>query len=179
VHALRFEADASNAVWHRCQTFCLAKKLPPKLLIIKAEVVELADTPSDHIKLFILHKLLIMNLLPFTSTTSIDPPRNGQCAKERGLDYAIVIQRVGGGSEASFMEMAKEMMQAGSAGSLSEVFKLYADGHEEPLRGVHIADLPAESFKEIVATRDTPYLYSDELVPRISSLFFYEHLCRR
>ncbi len=92
-------------------------------------------------------------------------------AKERGLDYAIVIQRVGGGSEASFMEMAKEMMQAGSAGSLSEVFKLYADGHEEPLRGVHIADLPAESFKEIVATGDTPYLYSDELVPRISSLF--------
>jgi len=92
-------------------------------------------------------------------------------AKERGLDYAIVIRRVGGGSEASFMEMAREMAQAGSSGSLSEVFKLYADGHEEPLRGVHITELPAESFKEIIATGDTPSLYSDELVPRVGSLF--------
>ena len=63
------------------------------------------------------------------------------------------------------------MAQAGSSGSLAEVFKLYADGHEEPLRGVHITELPAESFKEIIATGDTLTLYSDEVIPRIGSLF--------
>jgi predicted Zn-dependent protease len=92
-------------------------------------------------------------------------------AKERGLDYDIVIRRVGGGSEAALMEMAKQMAQAGSSVSISEVFKLYADGHEEPLRGVHITELPAESFKEIVATGDTSSLFSDEVIPRVGSLF--------
>ena len=79
-----FEVVAANIMLGRYlikdtwQTFCLTKKLALKLLILKAEVVELADTPSDRIALFILYKLLIMNLLPFTSITSIDPPRNGQ-----------------------------------------------------------------------------------------------------
>jgi len=44
----------------------------------RAEVVELADTPSDAITLAILYKLLILQLLPFTSITSKDPPENGQ-----------------------------------------------------------------------------------------------------
>jgi predicted Zn-dependent protease len=92
-------------------------------------------------------------------------------AKDRGLDYGIIIRHVGGGSAASFMEMAKAMAKQGSSSSLPEVYKLYTDGHEEPLRGVHIGDLPAESFKEIIATGDTPVLYSDEVIPRISSLF--------
>jgi predicted Zn-dependent protease len=93
-------------------------------------------------------------------------------AKERGLDYALVVRRVGAGSGASFVEMARQMAspQSGSP-SLAEVFKLYADGHEEPLRGVRISDMPVESFKEIVATGDTPTLYNDELMPRLGSLF--------
>jgi PmbA/TldA metallopeptidase C-terminal domain len=95
-----------------------------------------------------------------------------QRAKDRGLDYAIVIRRVGAGSAASFIEMAKRMAQQGSSeSSLPEVYKLYADGHEEPLRGIHIADLPAESFKEIIATGDAPAVYSDEILPRMTSLF--------
>jgi len=51
-------------------------------LIIKqfltAEVVELADTPSDAITLAILYKLLILQLLPFASITSKEPPKDGQ-----------------------------------------------------------------------------------------------------
>jgi len=35
-----------------------------------AEVVELADTPSDAITLAILYKLLILQLLPFISIAS-------------------------------------------------------------------------------------------------------------
>ncbi len=93
-------------------------------------------------------------------------------AKDRGLDYAIVVRHVGGGSAASFMQMARQMAnQAGSSESLLEVFKLYPDGHEEPLRGVHIAELPPESFKEIIATGDTPVLFNDEIIPRMTSLF--------
>jgi hypothetical protein len=44
----------------------------------RAEVVELADTPSAHIALAVLYKLLIINLLPFASITSGNVPRNGQ-----------------------------------------------------------------------------------------------------
>jgi hypothetical protein len=44
----------------------------------KAEVAELADTPSDAITLAILYKLLILQLLPFASVTSSEPPKDGQ-----------------------------------------------------------------------------------------------------
>ena len=55
------------------------------------------------------------------------------------------------------IEMAKQMSsQGGSSESLPEVCKLYSDGHEEPWHGVHMAELPPESFKEIIATGDTP-----------------------
>jgi hypothetical protein len=43
-----------------------------------AEVVELADTPSDAIALAILYKLLILQLLPFASVTSSEPSEDGQ-----------------------------------------------------------------------------------------------------
>jgi hypothetical protein len=87
------------------------------------------------------------------------------------LEYGVVVRRLGGGAEASFLEMARAMNNQGSAQSLSEVYKLYPDGHEEPLRGVHIVDMPVESFKEIVATGDTPSAYSDQLIPRMGALF--------
>jgi hypothetical protein len=41
-------------------------------------VVELADTPSNVITLAILYKLLILQLLPFASITSSEPPEDGQ-----------------------------------------------------------------------------------------------------
>jgi len=92
-------------------------------------------------------------------------------AKDRGLDYAIIIRHVGGGSEASLMAMARQMTQQSSSESLPEVYKLYPDGHEEPLRGVHIVDIPTDSFREIVATGDAPVLYNDEIIPRMGALF--------
>lgn len=94
-------------------------------------------------------------------------------AKERGLDYALIVRRAGAGSGASIMEMARQIAsrQSGSP-SIPEIYKLYFDGHEEPLRGVRMSDIPVESFKEIVATGDAPALYSDELMPRVSSMLF-------
>jgi hypothetical protein len=44
----------------------------------KAEVVELADTPSDAVTLAILYKLLILQLLPLASITSKESSKDGQ-----------------------------------------------------------------------------------------------------
>jgi len=94
-------------------------------------------------------------------------------AKERGLDYGVVVRRLGGGASASFMKMAAQMAQQGGQGghSLAEVYKLYADGHEELVRGMEIAELTPAAFKEIVAAGDTPIVFSDEFIPRIGALF--------
>jgi hypothetical protein len=93
-------------------------------------------------------------------------------AKDRGLDYALVVRRVGAGAEASLVEMMQQMAAGeGSAPSLAEVYELDADGHEEPLRGLHISDLSPEAFKEIIATGETPVVYSDQLPPAMNSIF--------
>ncbi len=111
-----------------------------------------------------------------TSTKTMTPEELKQelmrRAKDRGLDYALVVRRVGAGSEASFIEMMQQMATGGgSRPSLAEVYKLYPDGHEEPLRGVHLADMSIEAFKEIVATGDRPAVYSDQLMPQMNSIF--------
>jgi hypothetical protein len=46
--------------------------------LILAEVVELADTPSNAIALAILYKVLILQFLSFASVTSSEPPKYGQ-----------------------------------------------------------------------------------------------------
>ena len=96
-----------------------------------------------------------------------------QRAKDRGLDYGIVVRRLGGGAAASFMRMAVRMAQQGGqgAGSMAEVYKLYPDGHEELVRGVEIAEMTPATFKDIVAVGDTPVVFTDEFIPRVGALF--------
>jgi len=94
-------------------------------------------------------------------------------AKDRGLDYAIVVRRVGGGAAASFMKIVMRMAQQGgqTGSSLAEVYKLTPDGHEELVQGVEIAEMTPASFKDIVAVGDAPVVYTDEFIPRIGALF--------
>jgi hypothetical protein len=94
-------------------------------------------------------------------------------AKERDLDYAIVVRRVGGGASASFMKMAVRMAEQGGqgGGSRAEVYKLCPDGHEELVHGVEIADMSPATFKDIVAVGDTPMVFTDEFIPRAGALF--------
>jgi len=94
-------------------------------------------------------------------------------AKDRGLDYGIVVRRVGGGAAASFMKMAMRMAQQGGSGgtSLAEVYKVYPDGHEELVRGIEIAEMTPAAFKDIVAVGDTPVPHTDEMIPRVGALF--------
>lgn len=94
-------------------------------------------------------------------------------AKERGLDYAIVVRRTGGGAASSFMTMAMRMAQQGGQGTaaMPEVYKLYQDGHEELVQGVELSEMNPSAFKEIVAVGDTPIVFTDEFIPRIGALF--------
>jgi predicted Zn-dependent protease len=94
-------------------------------------------------------------------------------AKDRGLDYGIVVRHLGGGNAASFMKMAAQMAkQNGQEGrSLAEVYKLYLDGHEELLQGVELAEMSPALFRDIVAAGDMPVAYTDEFIPRLGALF--------
>jgi predicted Zn-dependent protease len=94
-------------------------------------------------------------------------------AKDRGLDYGIVVRHVGGGAAASFIKMATRMAQQGGqgTGSLAEVYKVYPDGREELIRGVEIAEMLPSTFKDIVAVGDTPVVFTDEFVPRLGAFF--------
>jgi len=93
-------------------------------------------------------------------------------AKDRGLDYAIVVRRIGGGATASFMKLVMRMaQQGGGSDSLAEVYKLYADGREELVQGIEITDFTAAAFKDIIAVGDTPIVYSDEFIPRLGAIF--------
>jgi predicted Zn-dependent protease len=97
-----------------------------------------------------------------------------QMAKDRGLDYGIVVRRVGGGgAAASFMRMAARMAQQGPQGgsSLAEVYKLYADGHEELIRGVEISEMTPATFKDIAGVGDKPVVYTEEFTPRLGAMF--------
>lgn len=93
--------------------------------------------------------------------------------KDRGLDYGVIVRRVGGGAAASFMKMAARMAQQGGQGSdsLAEVYKLYPDGHEELVHGVELAEMTPGTFKDIVAVGDTPVVFTDEFIPRVGALF--------
>jgi TldD protein len=94
-------------------------------------------------------------------------------AKRRGFDFGIVIRRAGGGASATFMKMAIAMgQQDGQAkASIAEVYKLFAEGHEELLRGVEPAEMPSSTFKDVVAAGDAPIVFTDEFMPRVGALF--------
>ena len=70
--------SAQNPVQSRMPSDADPAKLLTAWQLQCAEVVELADTPSDAIALVILYKLLILQLLPFASITSSEPPKDGQ-----------------------------------------------------------------------------------------------------
>jgi len=98
-----------------------------------------------------------------------------QMASDRGLKYGVIVRHVGGGSSAYFLKIAAQMMQQGEqpGDSMAEVYKLYPDGHEELVQGIQIAEMTAAPFRDIVAAGDTPAVYTDEFIPRISAIFSF------
>ncbi len=92
-------------------------------------------------------------------------------ARARGNDYGIVVRRAGGSTD-EFIQTAMEMMQGGAASgnNMLEVYKLYADGHEELMHGEQLIGLTATSFKDIIAVGDKPAVYNSIFIPGFSSL---------
>lgn len=95
-------------------------------------------------------------------------------AKERGLDYGIVVRRMGGGDVANSLMRAMARIvgqaQAGS-GAMAEVYKVHADGREEPLRGVELGEMTPAAFKGIVAVGDTAAVFTGEFAPPAGGIF--------
>jgi hypothetical protein len=116
------------------------------------------------------------NLLLTTDKAASDADLRKQLlriAADRGLPYAIVIRHVGGGSAALFTRMAARMMQrdAQDGASLAEAYKLFPDGHEELVRDVELSDMTPAAFRDIVAAGDTPAVYTDDFIPRVTAIF--------
>ncbi len=94
-------------------------------------------------------------------------------AKLRGKDYGLIVRRVGAGGLNSFAQMAMMMgpRESEPATTLLEVYKLFADGHEEAVRGAELAALTPAAFRDIVAVGNQPVVYNDTFLPRGASLF--------
>ena len=79
-------------------------------------------------------------------------------AKARSLPFAIVIRALGerGGADDP-ASMVQEMISAASGRGAAKgrnvlgAYKLYADGHEECVRGAQLVGMSVDSFKDIVA----------------------------
>lgn len=97
-------------------------------------------------------------------------------AKERGLDYGIVVRRMGGGGAAASMVRAMARMagqaQPGS-GAMAEVYLLRPDGREEPLRGMGLGEMTPAAFKGIVAVGDTPAVFTGEFAHQLGGIFSF------
>ena len=76
----------------------------------------------------------------------------------RSLPYGVVVRRLDFPSSASVDEARRQLMSAqGSAHPVSQpllVYKVFADGHEEMVRGWRFRGLSARSLKDIAVTGD-------------------------
>ena len=77
--------------------------------------------------------------------------------QQRGLAYAIIVRKLDFPSTAPVEEARKIIAAAGQGHPVSQplrVFKLYADGHEEQIRGVRLHGVNARSLKDILFAGD-------------------------
>jgi predicted Zn-dependent protease len=94
--------------------------------------------------------------------------------RQRGLNYGILVRRLGGGGLEALMQAAAMVTrQAAPSAMLVEVYKLFPDGHEEPVNGIELSDMTAAMFKDIVAVGDKPCVYTDQFIPKFGALFSF------
>lgn len=95
-----------------------------------------------------------------------------ELAKARGLEYGIVVKHASEGGLSWVARFAGSMATPGAPNASSvELYKLFADGREERIRGVEFTSLTPTSFKEIVAVGDKPTLYQGPHVPMMNAIF--------
>jgi predicted Zn-dependent protease len=93
--------------------------------------------------------------------------------KLRGLRYGVVVRRVGGNGANSLLRAAAMMgsAQAAPSNTLLEVYKIFPDGQEEPVRGMELEDVTSATFRDIVAVGDKPVVYNEQFMPKMASIF--------
>jgi PmbA/TldA metallopeptidase C-terminal domain len=93
-------------------------------------------------------------------------------AKARGYDYGVIVRHAAEGGFSWITRFAGKMGAPGVASNSStETYKLFADGHEELVRGVEITSLTATSFKDIIAVGDKPVVYHGSHIPIMNAIF--------
>jgi hypothetical protein len=88
-------------------------------------------------------------------------------AKQRNKEYGIVVRRIGNRSLLASLGRARTIMFNSSNGPASisvepvlEASKVFADGHEEPVRNLGINGLTLEAFRSIVAVSEPSTVYT-------------------
>ncbi len=84
--------------------------------------------------------------------------------KAAGLKYGVIVRRMDFPSTASLQELqslARQLQRNGYTRTLNSpllAFRLYADGHEELVRGVRFKEFSAKDLRDIDAASDHPYV---------------------
>lgn len=91
-------------------------------------------------------------------------------AKQRGLDSALIIRRVGPAGLSWITKLMQSRM-SGSAPLAAEVYRVFPDGHEERVRPPEVQPMTAADFKDVDAAGDTPFVYNGAYIPLATSIF--------
>lgn len=99
--------------------------------------------------------------------------------EERGLDYGIIVRRLGNPHLKLPGDRSSDFMMPGSRQRTRIepailAYKVLPDGREEPIRKVTLSGVSESSFRDIVAASDTAEVYDMEFrrPPRMSASFF-------
>ena len=116
------------------------------------------------------------NLILTSSKTSTSAELKAELlrrVKERGLDYGIIVRRTGGGANPAMRAaaMMSSSPQSSPTNTLLEVYKVFPDGHEEPVKGAELSGLTSATFRDIVAVGDKPVILNQQVIPNINSMF--------
>jgi hypothetical protein len=92
-------------------------------------------------------------------------------AAAQGRPFGVVVRQLGGGGgmagedpQAMIAAMMDQQQGRTPAVRGMRVVKVFADGHEEPMRGAEISGVTARSFKEIAAASQTRTVHADAFV---------------
>ena len=86
--------------------------------------------------------------------------------QQRGMEFGIVIRKLDLPSSAPLDEARRQLAASGAAGSAQPipiplyVFKLFADGHEQMIRGVRLRGVNARSLKDILLAGDDNVVFN-------------------
>jgi hypothetical protein len=108
-----------------------------------------------------------MNVIVTADSTLSDADMRSKLlalASAQGHQYGVIVRKLSGANSLTPGDDPQEFIasmlgqQRGGSGPVARgmhVVKVYADGHEEPMRGAEIFGLTASSFKEIAAASRT------------------------